>query len=124
MQHLMVGNADMAKSDQYRWWAERGLIHWEHKDTGDYGTVSIKEALIRLRGLNDMVTNSLAESHEAGSKFLYRDEIEKMQKFIDEMLQLCKKAKAQGAPDDPSAVRDMKRRRRKVVSVAGPRSTF
>jgi len=116
--------ADMAEFQNYRWWAERGMIHWEHKNTGDYGTVPIRICLQRLRALNDMVQNSILDSHESGKKFMYGDEIQVHQKYIDDMVLLCKKAQVQGSPDDPSASRDLKRRRRKTVQVSGGRATF
>jgi hypothetical protein len=116
--------ADMVHFSHYRWWADRGLIHWEHKTTGDYGTMPVRMCLIRLRALNDMVENSIPESHEMGPKFFYSDEVSVHQKYIDEMIQLCNRAREQGTPDDPSAARDLKRRRRKVVHIPGAREKF
>lgn len=124
MQHLMIGGADVADFQNYRWWAENGLIRWEHKDTGNYGTLSVRLCLERLRSLNDMVTNSVVDSHETGQKLMYQDEIEKHQKFIDEIIGLCRKAREQGSPDDESAGRDLKRRRKKYIVQPTSRSTF
>ena len=120
----LLGMKDVANFRKYRWWAERGLIHWEHRDNGNYGTLSVRMCLVRLRALNDMVQNSVKESHESGLKFMYASEITEHQKFIDEVIELCKKAREQGMPDDKSAGRDLKRRRRKVIHVPGARAAF
>lgn len=114
----------VANFRKHRWWAERGLIHWEHRDTGNYGTLSVRMCLIRLRALNDMVENSVKDSHETGQKLMYQNEIEDHQRFIDEMIDLCQRAREQGTPFDKSAARDLKRRRRTVVPAPSGRAAF
>ncbi len=125
MKEWLIGGLGVATFQNYRWWAENGLVRWENKDDGNYGTLRVRKALEHLRGLHDMVTNSILESHETGLKLMYTDEIEKLQKFIDEMVTICKKAREQGTPDDESACRDLKRRRKKLYAVSpNSRNTF
>ena len=125
MKDWLIGGCGVSTFQNYRWWAENGLARWEHKDSGNYGTIPVRKALEHLRGLHDMVTNSILESHESGLKLMYTDEIEKLQKFIDEMIVICKKAREQGTPDDESAGRDLRRRRKKLFAVTPTaRNTF
>ena len=112
-----------------RWWADRGLIHWENKDTGDYGTLPVRVVLHRLSHINEMVHNvrkgdpdpgkgeAALESAFGGDSKIHAD-------YIDDMIELCRKAKEQGTPDDPSAVRDLKRRRSKTTIVPGLKAAF
>ena len=89
-----------------RWWAERGMLHMEDKRTGEFRTVMVHDVLLRTKALNDMIGNSLA--HPQGTT-AYTDEMLRIQSFIESMLELCKKAKAQGRPDDPKVVAQMRR---------------
>lgn len=120
----MIGQVDVVNFNQYRYWAERGSIHWEHRDTGEYGNQSVRATLQRLRGINDMVQNSLEDVHTSGLKLFYADEVERHQRWIEEMVALIRKAQEQGMPSDDSAVRDAKRRRKKTVCMPGTRALF
>lgn len=99
------------------WWAENGLIHWEDsrprgtRPDGQYGTKTWQEIAIAILSLSKMVTNS----SEGG----YADERKRMQKFVCEMETVIRQAREQGAPDDPDAVKEARRRRAK--SVLSPR---
>jgi hypothetical protein len=115
---------DVVKFQNYRWWAERGMIHWENMDTGDYGSQSVRITLQRLRGINDMVKNSLEDVNKSGQKLFYHDEVEKHQRYIDNMTELCKEAQRQGMPTDDGAAKDAARRRKKTVIMPGTRAKF
>ena len=39
---------------EFRWWAERGLIHWENQITGEYGSQTVRKTLEHLQGLNEL----------------------------------------------------------------------
>jgi len=104
--------------DGCRWWAENGLICYETIENV-YGTQSVKQTLERLQGINDLVGD-----RQFDKGFHTRDEVKATQRFITQMLDLCRQAQVQGSPDDPSAVRDKKRRRRKVVRVPNPSTSF
>lgn len=84
------------RRETFRWWAERGLIHWENQSTGNYGTVSVRMTLQRLQALQDMVRNSRSERG-----YLKPDDVTKYQQYIDDMITECQKAREQGMPDDP-----------------------
>lgn len=113
---LSLSNPNVVHFGGYRWWADRGLIHVENKTTGDYETLSVRQTLIRLRGLNDMVRNSASDDEGVMSQF-FGGTLDEHQRFIEQMIEVIRRAQQQGQPDDPSAVRDAKRRRPKSVVV-------
>ncbi len=90
-----------------RVWAERGLVHMEDSKDNSYVVLPVRTALEHLGGINKMIGNSIHETH------LYRDEVEMHQKFIDQCVEVIRRAREQGTPDDPSAVRDLNARRAK-----------
>ena len=121
----LIGQNDVVNFNQHRYWAERGMIHWEDRDTGNFGSQSVRVTLQRLRALNDMVKNSLEDVHSCGPKFFYSDEVDRHMRWIEEMVALIKKAQVQGMPSDATAGRDAKRqRRRKTVCMPGTRAMF
>lgn len=111
------------KDDQarQRWWADRGLIHVEDGEN-TYDTLTVKEFLLRVKGINDMLGNSRKATKD--SKLMDAGEIDRHQKFIDQACELAKKAQEQGMPSDKTAIADLKRRRKLSVVVPGLRETF
>lgn len=107
-QHGVVFFGPSANPKAVRWWAERGQLHWEDSRDNSYGTVSIRDFLLRLQGINDMLSNGNRKVNEG---FLLADEILRHQKFIEEALDLVRKAKEQGDPDDPRTRSEMRQRR-------------
>jgi|694.fasta_scaffold15362_10 hypothetical protein len=99
-QHGVVyfGTRDNPKA--VRWWAERGQLHWEDSRTNGYGIVAVREFLYRLKAINDMLSNGKSKDNEG---FLHADERERHMRFIEAGLDLVKKAKEQGMPQDPTA---------------------
>lgn len=81
-----------------RWWGERGLIHYECQSTGDYGSMTVKDCLLRLQAHADMIRNSRKER----GGYLKPDDIAKYQSYVDEMIVVCQKAQQQGMPDNPA----------------------
>ena len=96
-QHGVVFFGPSKNPKAVRWWAERGQLHWEDSRDNGYGTVGIREFLLRLQGINDMISNGKRKDNEG---FMLVAEIERHQRFIEEALELVKKAKEQGDPDD------------------------
>ena len=117
---VIFANPCMEKPDKHKWWAEGGLIHWENLDCGRYkqrfGSMTVVECLDRLRGHNDMIGNN-----RTNKGWNFPDEMQKFRAYIDGMIELCKKAKQQGMPDDANHSRQMvaeikeKRKSRMVV---------
>jgi hypothetical protein len=107
-QHGVVFFGPSANPKAVRWWAERGQLHWEDSRDNSYGAVSIRDFLLRLQGINDMLSNGKRKDNEG---FLFADEILRHQKFIEEALDLVRKAKEQGDPDDPRTRSEMRQRR-------------
>lgn len=112
----ILGQHKVVRHGPLRLWPERGLVHMEDARDNSYETLSVKDALLRVKGISDMVKNSLARERTKNGAF-YSDEIRKYQQFVDDMVQVCKIAQEQGSPDDPTAKADLKRRRPTTVSV-------
>ena len=107
-QHGVVFFGPASNPTAVRWWAERGQLHWEDSRDNGYGTVSIRDFLTRLQGINDMISNGNRKANEG---FLVTEEIVRHQRYIEEALDLVRKAKEQGDPDDPRTRKEMKQRR-------------
>lgn len=85
-----------------RWWAERGLIHFEDSRTGQYQVMTVKTFLERLQGINDLLSKGRKVENQG---FAHADEIDRQMRFIEQGIELAKKAKQQGSPDDPNVRR-------------------
>jgi hypothetical protein len=81
-----------------RWWAERGQLHYEDSRDNSYGVVPYAEFLHRLKAINDMIGNGKSKDNE---DFLHADEVARHMRFVEQGIELAKKAKAQGIPQDP-----------------------
>ncbi len=99
---------------EVRYWAERGLIRVEDSLDNSYEVLSVRQFLRHAAALSAMIGNSSA-NRDAGADSAMRAE---MQRIIDRSVEIAKKAQIQGMPDDPSAARDLRRRR--PVSVVVP----
>jgi hypothetical protein len=97
---VFFGPRDQPKA--VRWWAERGQLHWEDSRTNAYDTVSVREFLLRLQGISDMLSNGRKKENQG---FMHADEVERHMRFIEEALELVRKAKEQGIPEDPTVRR-------------------
>ncbi len=95
---VFFGTRDNPKA--VRWWAERGQLHWEDSRTNHYGVVSVRDFLERLRSINDMLSNGRKKENQ---DFMHADEVERHMKFIEAGIELVRKAKDQGMPQDPQA---------------------
>lgn len=76
-----------------RWWAERGQLHWEDSRDNSYDAVPIREFLHRLKAINDMISNGNKKQNEG---FMHSDEVERHMRFVEEAIELVRKAKEQG----------------------------
>lgn len=116
-QHGVVYFGPRDNPKAVRWWADRGQLHWEDSRDNGYGIVSVREFLYRLQAINDMISNG---SRKATEGMMHADEVERHQRFIEEALELVRKAKEQGLPQDPE-VRKHKAQER-PISVVMPSS--
>jgi hypothetical protein len=97
------------KGSVVRYWAERGLVHWEDSKDNSYGSMPWQEAAYRVLGLSQMVHNTRKQG-------LMGDEVNRMQKFVSDMEPVIKQAKTQGGPlDDMHDVAEERRRRRPKI---------
>ena len=86
------------------WWVSNGIIHWAKESTGETGTVTRKEFLLRLKAVNDMLANG---KRADTTNFAHRDEIERQLRFVEQGCELAKKAKSQGDPTNDKQLRQM-----------------
>jgi len=110
----------MANGRRYRYrklefWAERGLINiiderFPPSHDKAFTVVTVRDFLLRLNHLNK-------EVKRWGKK--WPDERDELVKMIENGVECCQKAKAQGRPDDPRAVADMLRHRHRFMLYAG-----
>jgi hypothetical protein len=130
MRYLGTGvSADSAQNNCVRFghlliWPERGLIRVLDERTGEKETITVHTTGQRLRGLSDMVKNS-RRKREKGSFDQFDDQnIDRIQRMIEDVIETCSKAKVQGMPSDPSARRDLARRLPKTFVVPNVASTW
>lgn len=119
MVHILGHGHDVVIYGPLRLWAERGLVHIEDGRDNSYESISVQDTLLRINALSEMIGNSQAggRGSKTNSFTKYADEIKDLQDAIDRIIDVCQKAREQGMPDDPSARRDLARRRAKSVSV-------
>jgi hypothetical protein len=84
---------------QTKFWAERGLIHTVHEETGEYTTCSVREWLERAQALSNQAW------HEK-----YADEREQIVTLVENMVKVAKQAKGQGDPHTRDGVTEAVRR--------------
>lgn len=117
--HAVSGN-EVVRFRHLRMWAERGLIHIEDSRNSEYKVVSVRVMLQRMKGIQDMITNSKPSQRQTHSNDQFdRAWIEENQGMLEAMVEVVKKAQVQGMPSDASARRDLVRRRPKTVVVPG-----
>lgn len=107
-----------------RWWADKGLICLENKDTGDFTSMTVRTCLQRMNALSEMVGNS--KKRTAGNA---PHLIQEHQDFLDRMVELCQQAQQQGRPDVAAHRQQMldklkTDRQSKMVVVPSYRSQF
>ena len=115
MSAVMIGDPGVVHFQGFRWWAERGLLHSENSSTGEYQTQTVRTTLERLKALNDM--KDIRQRY---------DETE-LQSYIDQMVELCKKAQFQGRPEDPRVSKgkaEEYKRQHRTTCTPGLRGTF
>lgn len=109
MVHILGGH-DVAILGPLRFWSDRGLVHVEDSRDNSYETLTVRDVLLRAKGINDMIGNS-------SDPGVFYKTIKCTQDFLDRLLEVCRKAREQGMPTDPSAARDLARRRPTTVSM-------
>lgn len=117
----IFGNSGVVQSPNLRVWAERGLVHYEDARTGYYDSMSVRTCLERISALSDMLGNSV---RQAGGAMPYYDQWLAWRNFVDDVFEVCKRAREQGMPTDKSAVRDKIRRLPKTVCMPSELATF
>lgn len=81
-----------------RWWAEKGQLHCEDSRDNSFVTVTVRDFLLRLQAVNDMLSNG---RHKENENFVHRDEVERHMRFVEQAIELVRKAREQGVPEDP-----------------------
>lgn len=101
----LLGQHAVRQHGRLRLWPENGMIKIEDSRDGSYKAITIKEALERARALNDMIRNSLDRGRTQDSMF-YADELDSIQRLVEDVIDMCRIAKSQGDPTDANVVRD------------------
>ena len=96
------------------WWHERGRLHWEDPQNNKYNSISVAEACERLEALGTIIKNGERDANK-----IYPDEVKAMRRFIDEFRNLIRLAKEHGDINSPGMLEDVRRRKKKSVSVPG-----
>jgi hypothetical protein len=82
-----------------KFWADRGLVHTIHEETGEYTTCSVREWLLRAQALSQQAWREQ-----------YADEREQIVTLVENMVKVAKQAKAQGDPHTREGVKEAVRR--------------
>lgn len=105
---------------EVRYWAERGLIRAEDSLDNSYEVLSVRQFLRHAAALSAMLGNSSSKKDTGADPHLRAE----FQRIIDRSIDLARKAQVQGMPDDPSACRDLRRRRPVSVVVPGGKAVM
>jgi hypothetical protein len=111
---VFFGPTDMPKA--VRWWAENGLLHYEDSRTGASESMSIKTFLERLAAVSTLVSEGRKKENEG---FMSYDEVDRHQRFIEEGIELAKRAREQGDITDSKVLRDKADRRPTTIVLPG-----
>jgi hypothetical protein len=113
---LFLGQShNVVQHGPLRVWPENGLIRIEDARNNSYKTVPVREFLERVQAIVEMLGNSTDRGIER-----YFATREYYQRLVEKYIDICRIAREQGTPDDPTARRAAKLARR--VSVAVPSS--
>lgn len=107
---------DVVRFGPLRMWAENGLIHVEDARDNSYDCMSVRTALRRMNAISEMLGNSSQRQMHCEDQFDQANRLRHMQ-MLEGLTAIVRKAQVQGMPDDPSARRDLVRRRSKSVVV-------
>lgn len=107
---------DVLVVNQTHFWAERGLIHCEGPK--GYQSLSVRKFLRHIQGLCAMLGNSSARTDHVRDAALRAEYVA----IIERATELARRAQIQGTPDDPSACRDLVRRRPTTLCMSGDSS--
>lgn len=109
---LRFGNRDDPEALSI--WAELGRIHFQNERTGEYSSLSRRDFLERLDALNSL------NSKGSSVKSIYDvTERERIARFVEKAIDLVRKAKEQGDPDDANVRRQRAETLTKPVSFSG-----
>ncbi len=114
----VLGEDDVVRFGQLRFWAERGLIHCEDGRTNGYESMSVRTFLHRARALSDMLGNSSTREMNTEDQFDQANRLRHL-RFMERCAMIATKAQEQGMPSDPTASRDLVRRLPKTIVMNG-----
>lgn len=111
-----LNNNDVIKFGPLRFWAERGLVHIEDSRDNSYECISVRTALHRMLAISEMLGNSTQRQKYSEDQFDQTNRV-RLQNMLEGLTEIVRKAQVQGMPSDPTARRDLVRRRPKTVVV-------
>jgi len=109
-------NSNMAYFGGSKFWADKGIIHCEDAISNTYCTMSIADALERVKAVKRMIGTSSDPGIE-----IDLCERESIMHSIEQMLHVIRRAEDQGGgPTNPDMIKDMEVRRKKLFLVSVP----
>jgi hypothetical protein len=96
---VLFNGANVVRYRGHRIWAERGYIHIERDDTGEYQMIHVKNAVERVKAIGDMTTNTRRMGKREVTRGL--PEIEDYDRFVKQMTHVIARAIEQGVPFEP-----------------------
>lgn len=99
-----------------RWWAENGLLHYEDSRTGASESMSRRTFLERLQAVSALVAEGRKKENEG---FMSYSEVDRHQRFIEEGIELARRAREQGDITDARVLRDKDDRRPTTIIMPG-----
>ena len=76
-------------------WAEKGFVRMEDQDTGEFITITRRDALLRAKAINDGLVDKWPSERVEG------------QRLVSGLIDVIKEAKVQGDPMDPVVMEEM-----------------
>lgn len=109
-------DTDVVRFGKLRFWSARGLIHIE-ENNGAYSSISVATALERMNAISEMLGNS--SRRQMYSEDRYDQHLREYHiNMLNGLTVLCQRAREQGTPDDPTAIRDYKIKQKRVFQVS------
>lgn len=87
--YILGHNTTVAHFRSIRMWTERGVIYLEDKNTGQCKTITLADCVRRIKAINDMIREAL----DAGNWSEYYHELHDMQNFVEQAIEVMRKAK-------------------------------
>lgn len=111
---IILGQNNVFRHGPLTVYAENGFVRLRDSRDGSLTTISVKDCALRAQAISDMIKNSASTD-----EFFDYAQVIELQRVLDGYIDVMRKAQEQGQHDDPTAVRDRRRRAPVSISVSG-----